>query len=461
MAQTWQAVVGATTYNLNDGTISRLLPGVQGAGMPPARRLVQRSPQQHGHTDLGYRYDARQLRLPFLFDTTSLALADARRDDIYDIFKSLTGTPIKIKVTRDDASVRQLDCYVSGVVDMPDDLQNRLTATQLYVVTLEAGDPMWYNPTQQSTSFTNADNVDWWGALGTIAAANVEEHITSPTQGQVVSSGVSTATSSAFSVFFQTDVTTLTPSSNEAVLYFKNASAALTVVASLGTAGTQTITFNNGGVPAQFTSSLFDTGVHNYFLISTGSHVYIYRDSTLIDNAALANVYGITGSNSRWRSGDAGNTPWTPALAYAAIYDIALSPTQRTSIISAIGVYSASKTITYNGSFAEYPVITILGPITDPVLTNVSTDETLDFTGITIAAGNTYVIDCRFGYKTVKNTAGTNKIADLTAASDLATFHLGADPEVSGGANAFTLTGTGVTAATTVTVAYYNRYVGL
>ena len=125
MAQTWQAVVGATTYNLNDGTISRLLPGVQGAGMPPARRLVQRSPQQHGHTDLGYRYDARQLRLPFLFDTTSLALADARRDDIYDIFKSLTGTPIKIKVTRDDAAVRQLDCYVTGVLDMPDDLQNR------------------------------------------------------------------------------------------------------------------------------------------------------------------------------------------------------------------------------------------------------------------------------------------------------------------------------------------------
>ena len=57
--------------------------------MPPARRLTQRSPQQHGHTDLGYRYDARQLRLPFLFDTTTLALADARREDIYDIFKEL------------------------------------------------------------------------------------------------------------------------------------------------------------------------------------------------------------------------------------------------------------------------------------------------------------------------------------------------------------------------------------
>lgn len=124
------------------------------------------------------------------------------------------------------------------------------------------------------------------------------------------------------------------------------------------------------------------------------------------------------------------------------------------------GGYAASKTITYTGSFRAFPVITILGPITDPVLTNVSTGEDLDFTGITIAGGDSYTIDCRFGYKTVKNAAGTNKIADLSSGSDLATFHLGADPEVSDGANAFTLTGTGTDSNTQVTVAYYERFVG-
>jgi len=455
MAQTWQAVVGATTYNLNDGTISRLLPGVQGAGMPPARRLTQRSPQQHGHTDLGYRYDARQLRLPFLFDTTSLALADARRDDIYDIFKSLTGTPIKIKVTRDDASVRQLDCYVTGVLDMPDDLQNRLTATQLYVVTLEAGDPMWYNPTQQSTSFTSADILDWWRALGTVASADVLEHVESPTQGQSVDNSVVIADGAAWSVYFQTNATALTKSPAEVAWTFINTAESHAVTPQIGATAFLGVSGTSG------IASYFSTGLQDYLVVCDGATLYGYRNGALIGSVPYAR--GINGSKTQteWRASGGANQ-WTPSIPYGAIFDIALTSDQRAALIAAVaGGYGASKTITYAGSFAEYPVVTILGPITNPVLTNVSTGETLDFTGITIAALDSYIIDCRFGYKTVKDAAGTNKIADLTTASDLATFHLAADPEVSGGANAFTLTGSGTTGATTVTVAYYNRYVGL
>lgn len=173
-------------------------------------------------------------------------------------------------------------------------------------------------------------------------------------------------------------------------------------------------------------------------------------------------MYGLADSVSYWRGANF-DWPWTPALTHAAVYNIALSASQRNSLHLTISdvVFSISKTIAYTGSFSEYPEITIVGPITDPVLTNVSTGEVLDFTGITISAGDSYTIDCRFGYKTVKNAAGTNKIADLTSDSDLATFHLGADPEVSGGSNAFTLTGTSTDANTQVTVAYYNRYVGI
>ena len=85
----------------------------------------------------------------------------------------------------------------------------------------------------------------------------------------------------------------------------------------------------------------------------------------------------------------------------------------------------------------------------------------MDFTDTTIATGHYYDIDCRYGYKTVLLDGTTNKIADLTAASDLATFHLAADPEVVGGANNINVTGSAIDANTKVTVTYTRRYIGI
>jgi len=135
-----------------------------------------------------------------------------------------------------------------------------------------------------------------------------------------------------------------------------------------------------------------------------------------------------------------------------------------TEIPTAIGssTVNSSKVVTTDGSWLTYPKIRITGPITAPIITNTSTDETLDFTGTTIAVGHYYDIDCRYGYKTILYDGGTtSKIADLTSASDLATFHLAADPEVLGGANNITVTGTSATAATKVEMTYFDRYIGI
>ncbi len=120
-----------------------------------------------------------------------------------------------------------------------------------------------------------------------------------------------------------------------------------------------------------------------------------------------------------------------------------------------------TRTITYLGTWREYPVIVIAGPITNPVITNVTTGDKLDFTGITINAGDSYTIDCRYGYKTVVNAVGTNKIADLTNDSDLATFSLESAPDVAGGLNDIKVTGTSANANTQVYLRYYNRYIGI
>jgi hypothetical protein len=84
--------------------------------------------------------------------------------------------------------------------------------------------------------------------------------------------------------------------------------------------------------------------------------------------------------------------------------------------------YNTTSTITYDGQFPAEPIINIVGPITNPVLTQVATGKKLDFTGITIALDNNYQIDTRYGYKTVLDGNFANKLADLTSDSDLADF---------------------------------------
>lgn len=451
MAQTWQAIVGSNTYTVSGGTLSWRLTA-HNTGLPPVRRLTQRSPQQHGHTDLGFRYDAREMRLVYLFEVGSNFSADGRRDDLYEIWKALESTPIKLKVTRDDASVYQIDCYVTGVLDMPDDLNDRIGSSQRFVVTVVCPDPMWYDPTQASTTFDEDDNLDWWLALGTIGSGSVEEHVESPTQGQVFG-GSDVPDGSSWTIFYRTTA----GSSPGSVTYAFDARSTSNWTSSVYYGGASNTGFANG----EFASGISISGQADYAFVVDGSYAYLYRDNVLI-GTSNAFPRGLDVSNSRWRDYLSGGGAWTPAIPYAAIYNVALSSDQRAALVTAIdSTFSVSKTIAYAGSFSEYPVITIVGPITDPVLTNVSTGEVLDFTGITISGGDSYIIDCRFGYKTVKNAAGTNKIADLTSDSDLATFHLGAAPEVSEGNNAITLSGTSTDANTQVTVAYYNRYVGL
>jgi hypothetical protein len=122
---------------------------------------------------------------------------------------------------------------------------------------------------------------------------------------------------------------------------------------------------------------------------------------------------------------------------------------------------SESRTILYTGSWRALPVIRITGPITDCCITNSSTGDKLDLTGVTIGEGDWYEIDLRYGRKTVVDAAGANRIADLTEDSDLATWHLAADDEVPDGVNAITVTGSGLDAGTKIDITYQPRYTGI
>jgi len=118
--------------------------------------------------------------------------------------------------------------------------------------------------------------------------------------------------------------------------------------------------------------------------------------------------------------------------------------------------------IQYNGDVASLPsIIRITGPIHDAVITNQSTGEKLDFTGVTIAGGDYYDIDLRYGLKTIVDASGSDVFSDLTSDSDHATWHIAADDEVTGGINTIRVQGSNITASTKVEINYYNRYGGI
>ena len=131
-------------------------------------------------------------------------------------------------------------------------------------------------------------------------------------------------------------------------------------------------------------------------------------------------------------------------------------PGSATAVVVASPGGSGTVNLVYSGDMPEYPVITLKGALTNPVLTNVTTGEVLTFAG-TISAAQTYTIDLRYGRKTVTRQDGTNKIGELADASDLATWRLEPAPIAAGGTNVITLTGY-VSGDGVGTIIYYNRY---
>lgn len=135
-----------------------------------------------------------------------------------------------------------------------------------------------------------------------------------------------------------------------------------------------------------------------------------------------------------------------------------------TPVPSGIGASSIDQSapITYMGTWRDQPRIRIVGPITDCIIENTSTDEKLDFTGVTIGDGDYYDIDTRFGKKSVVDSAGDNKLADLTEDSDLATFHLAPDSAaVPGGTNSIRVRGSAINSDTQIIMTYFHRYLGI
>lgn len=477
MAFTLAAIVGATTVILSDSNPFRLLSarGMMGA---PARRVTAQGAAQHGDTDLGYRLTAREIELQIGFFAATDAALDAHRDTLTTIFKPLPNTPINLRVTRDDAEIRQLDCNVVGEIKIDWLPEHRPGHYHRATVKLRAPDPTYYAITTGTVTVTGAGTAvaaDWYLAGGAIDSGQVMMSGGTPTQGLAWSyAGTIPGTSSFTLAMRMTYVPLVGGAGTTQYAYYVNNPTGTD--AAFGVDNTQ---YHLDTSLSGLGSSVMTAGTQNYYTrydyntlpidgLPTAARRLIARDSdsgrvSYTPVGATGTVH-VTGTAGMWRRGPAGvSSNWPGTVVRYALYSPGLSETQLDTLGPFMegavgGTVQQSIVIPYAGDAPEYPIISVRGPITGLILNNVSTDDSIAFGTTVIAAGETYVLDTRPGYKTV--TLGTvNKRDALATYSDWDEWHL--RPNAPGGFNVVVAYGENTSGSTQISVVYRNRFASM
>lgn len=459
MAFNLEVLRGTVSYNMYDGNPFSF--DEADLGGASVRNIEERGPYQDGATHLAERLEPDVTTLRIFVKAATDALLDGHRDTLNKAFKPIPGVPITLKLTRDDGAVRHQDTRRTGRLSIPLVKELRPGHTHKAVVQLRAADPTWYDPDEQEEDFS-PPSAQWWLAFNTIGTANVLEHAQSPTAGQLWTNSGSAAAGSPWTIFFRS----ANPGTAAAQQYAFQTFEGVTVSAVLTNAFTDptAVGLQAGGVD-QGSVNAFAAGTANYFMQTNGGTVSFYQDTTLFGpytsasgTAYTSAIPGTAQGTAVWRDRTIGGRSWPVALPYAAAYNIALTAIQRNGIVLSVAGSAFPVALVYAGDVDSYPVITITGPLANPVLTNLVTGDTLDFTGGTVGSADTWTIDTRYGRKSVLNASGSSVANYLSDASDLATFRLVSDPIAPGGTNTITMGGSAQGTAAAATLSWYNRY---
>lgn len=113
--------------------------------------------------------------------------------------------------------------------------------------------------------------------------------------------------------------------------------------------------------------------------------------------------------------------------------------------------------ISYTGTWYSYPVIRITAPFSQVTLSQIQTGASVT---ITTGVSSGY-IDFDFENQTITDNNGNNLWGYLTGDSDVQQFRLEPDPIVPNGLNEINIFLPGATGATTVSIMYNTRYIGI
>ncbi len=138
-------------------------------------------------------------------------------------------------------------------------------------------------------------------------------------------------------------------------------------------------------------------------------------------------------------------------LIFSIEYPIRFGPTEN------VGIFD----ISYMGTWLSYPTIVLNGPLTEPKIKNITTNEVIKL-DYTVPEGRTVTINLEYGNKTVTDDLGTNLIGTLTSDSSLATFHLAPSPEAPSGVNTIGAVATEKTSGKSqIIIRYFTKYIGI
>lgn len=146
--ETFEILRGVTTLDISD-LVNYHVVEFDGFGAPPIRRLTQRGPLQNGDTDVGFRLDARTMRVSVLARASTPAGMHTDREQLLNMLRPGTDA-VKLRWTF-QGKQRQIDCHLSGGLTLPSGqmVQNNFRD----VIELRASDPTWYDPAGGSIQF--------------------------------------------------------------------------------------------------------------------------------------------------------------------------------------------------------------------------------------------------------------------------------------------------------------------
>ena len=147
-----------TSYDLYDDLVHHI--SLSGKGLPNIKRRIVKIVSVDGGVDDGYTIEPRRMQLKFAIKESSQSALNTKIDQIYEIFRpQQSELAMRLKVTRDDASVREILCHVDGTFEIDD--EEYLGGTlKTIVVPLIAPNPIWYDPTQHTKNITIGSSGD-------------------------------------------------------------------------------------------------------------------------------------------------------------------------------------------------------------------------------------------------------------------------------------------------------------
>ena len=501
-------------FLLNDYSIRAVMTS-GGYGMPDMKWMEQTGPFQHGNTLLDYRLMPRTISLEFIQTSASLRQYWIDRAKLLDVFR-ISRQPragvlglARLRKILPDNSIR--DIYVTFYGGMKfdfgglaEDFRSPTNSIELY-----APDPTFFDPVvnteavvlQATSELAFPNQIKGWAyTTGAVLAGDTSI----PYDNYGIANEAATRLDN-------TTVVPLNPAHilvGEILIIDSEKLEVTAVTTQPSTTGTLTVTRGYGGTTAaahtdntiiaitKDTKTVANWGItpaltyqpwRVVFDFVTTITTTLTAAGTTVDYASILALAGgavagdvlfcegekmlvVSAPSSTQATVTRGHDGTTAAIHTSGAVLTLTAAAQIAYFANSLGITFGSAslsegfTIDYEGTWNAFPTLTIVGPWDNFSLTNAATLETLDF-GYNISANETVTFDLAYGVKSVTNQVGTNLIGSLSTDSDLATFHLTPDAEVTtgvaNGLNPMTVTGTNLTEDSGVVVEWYTRYIGI